>query len=77
MSDYDPMGHEVPKMDDDWPADMSTVFNDTDITETLTLTTIVAVTTMKNTLTPTPATTCGTIPSTSADGSRHTEGTVG
>ena len=77
MADYDPMGLAVPKMDADSPADMSAVFNDTDVTKTLTLTVMVTVTNMGTTLTPTPVTTSGTIPSTSADGSRCTEGTVG
>ena len=42
MADYDPMGLAVPKMDDDSPADMSTVFSDTDVTETLTSTMMVS-----------------------------------
>ena len=71
------MGLVVPEMDDDSPADMSTVFSDTDVMEALTLTVMVTVTTMATTLTPTPVTTSDTIPSTSADGSRHTEGIVG
>ena len=77
MADYDPMGLAVPKMDDDSPADRSTVFNATYVTEALTLTMMVTVTTMGTIPTPTPATTTGTIPSTSADGRRCTEGTVG
>ena len=32
MADYDPMGLAHPKMDDNSPADLSTVFSDTDIT---------------------------------------------
>ena len=69
MADNDPMGLAVKKMDDDSPADMSTVFNDPDVTKVLTLTMIVTVTAMGTTPTPTPVTTSGTIPSTSADGS--------
>ena len=69
--------YAVPKVDDDSPADMPTVFSDTDVTKVLTLTMMVTVTTLETTLTPTPVTTCGTIPSTSADGSRCTEGTIG
>ena len=38
MADHDLMGLAVPKMDDDSPANMSTVFSDTDVTEALTLT---------------------------------------
>ena len=56
---------------------MSIIFNDTNVTEALTLTTIVIVTTMGTTLTLTPITTSSKIPSTSADGSRCAEGTVG
>ena len=70
MADYDPMGLAVSKMDDDSPADMSTVFSDTDVTKAST-------STMMVTVTATPVTTSGTIPSTSADGSRCTEGTAG
>ena len=77
MAEYYPIGLEVPKMDDDLPADMSTVFSDTDVTEASTLTIIVTVTTMETTLTPTPVTTSGTIPSTSTDGSRCTEARAG
>ena len=77
MADYDPVGLAVPKMDDVSPADMSTVFNDTDVTEALNLTVIVTVTAMGTILTPTPVTTSGAIPRTGAGGSRHTEGTVG
>ena len=77
MADYDPMGLAVQRMDDDSPADMFTVFNDTNVTETLTSTMMVAVTTMRTTMTTTQVTTSGRISSTSADGSRHTEGTVG
>ena len=33
MADYDPVGLAVPKMDDDSPADMSTVFSDADVTK--------------------------------------------
>ena len=46
MADYDTMGFAVPKMDDDSPADMSTVFSDTDVTKALHLTMMVAVTAM-------------------------------
>ena len=67
---------QSPKMDDDLPAYMPTVFSDTDVTKALTSTMNVTVTAMGNTLTPTPVTTSGTIPSTSADGSRHTGSTV-
>ena len=74
IADYDPMGLAIPKMDDDSPADMSTVFSDTDVTEALTSTKMVTVTTIGTTLTPTPVKTCGIIPSTSVDGSRCTEG---
>ena len=49
---YEPMGFAVPKMDDDSPADMSAVFNDTDVTKASTLTMMVAVTTMGSTSTP-------------------------
>ena len=76
MADYDPMDFAVPKMDDDSPADMSTVFNDIDVTEVSTLTMMVTVATIGTTRTPTPVTTFGTIPSTSADGSTCIEGTV-
>ena len=69
MANYDPMGLAVPKMDDDSPADMSTVFSDTDVTKASTLTTMVTVTTMGYN--------SGTNPSTSADDSRHTKGIVG
>ena len=77
MAEYDPVGLAVPKMDDDSPADMSTVFSDTDVTKASTSTMMVTVTAIKTTLTQTPVTTSGTIPSTSADGSRHIEGTAG
>ena len=77
MADYDPMGIAVPKMDDNSPADMSTVSNDMDVTEALTSTTMVMVNIMGTTLTPMPVTTSGTIPSTIADVSKCTEGTVG
>ena len=77
MAEYDPMGLAVLKMDDDSPADIYTVFSDTDVTKASTLTMMVTVTTIKTTLTPAPVTTSGTIPSTSADGSRHTVGTAG
>ena len=77
MADYDPMGPAVQKMDDDSPADMSTVFNNTDVTEALTSTMMITVTIMGTTLTSTPAMTSGTIPSTNAVGSTHTEETVG
>ena len=77
MTDYDPMGLGVPKMDDDSPADMSTVFNDRDVTEALTLIMMVSVTAMGTTPTPTPVTMSDTNPSMSANGSRHIEGTVG
>ena len=55
MADYDHMGLAVPKMDDDAPADMSTVCSDTDVTKALTLTTMVAVTAMGTTLTSKPS----------------------
>ena len=71
------MGLEVPKMDDESPADMSTILNDTDVSKALTSTMMVTVTTMGTTLTPAPVTTTGTISRISADGSRHTDGTVG
>ena len=77
MAEYDPINLPVPKMDSDSPADMSTVFSDTDVTKTSTLTRIVTVTTMETTPTSTPVTTSGTIPNTSADGSRHTDSTAG
>ena len=77
MAEYDPMALAVPKIDDDSPADMFIVFSDTDVTEASTLTTVVLVTTMETRTTPTQVTMSGTIPSTSADGSRCTEGTVG
>ena len=67
----------VQKTDDDLPADMSTVFSDTDITEALTSTMMATVTAMGATLTPTPVIPSGIIPVTSADGSRHNVGTVG
>ena len=73
MAEYD---IAVQKMDDDLPADMSIVFNDTDVTEALTSTMMVTSTAMGPTLTPTTVITSGTISSTSADGSRHTKGTV-
>ena len=63
-------------MDDHSLPDMSTVFNNTDVIEAITLTMTVAVTVMGTTLTPTPVTTSGKIPSTSPDGRRCTEGTV-
>ena len=75
MADYDPLGLAVPKMDDDSPADMSTVFSDTDVNKTLTSTMMVIVAAMGST--PTPVKTSDTIPSTSSDGSRHNEGAVG
>ena len=77
MADYDPMSLAVPEMDDDSPTDMSTVFNYAYVTEALTSTMMVTVTTMVTTPTPTPVTTASTIPSTSADGSRCTDVTVG
>ena len=55
MAEYDPMGLAVLKMDDDSPADMSTVFSDTDVTKASTSTVMVTVTTMETTLTPTSA----------------------
>ena len=51
MAEYDPMNLAVPKMDDNSPANMSTVFNDTEVTKTVTLTMMVAPTTMGTTLT--------------------------
>ena len=75
MADYDPMGLAVPTMDDDSPADMSTVFIDTDVNKVLTSRMMVTVATMGTTPTPTPVATSETI--TSADGRRCTEGTVG
>ena len=60
------MGLAVLKMYDDSQADMSTVFNDTDVTKALTLTMMVTFTTVGTTPTPTPVTSSGTIPSTSA-----------
>ena len=77
IAEYDPMGPAVPKMDDDSPADMSTVYSGTNVIKASTSTMRVTVTTIETTLTPTPVTTSGTIPSTSADGSRCTEGTAG
>ena len=77
MAEYDPMGLAVPKMDDDSPADMSTVFSDTGVTKVSISTTTVTVTTVETTLTPTPVTTSSTLPSTSADDSRCNEGTAG
>ena len=77
MADYDLMGLAVPKMDDDSPADASTVFSNTDVKKDLTSTMMVTVTAMGTTPTPTPVKTSGIIPSTSADSIRHTEGTVG
>ena len=77
MADYDPMGLAVPKMDDDSLADMSTVFSDTDVTKALTLTIMVTFITLETTLTPTPGTTSGSIPITSAGGSSHNGGTIG
>ena len=38
IADYNPMGLAVPRMDDDLPSDMSTVFSDTDVTKALTST---------------------------------------
>ena len=75
MAEYDPMGLAVPKMDDDSPADMSTVFSDTNVTKASISTMMVTVTAMETTLTSIQVTTSGTIPS--ADGSRCTEGTAG
>ena len=49
MAIYNPTGLAVPKMDDDSPADMSTVFSDTDVTEASTLTMMVTDITMENT----------------------------
>ena len=60
MAVYDPMGLGIPKMDDDSPADMSTVFNDADVTEASASTMMVAVTAIGTTLTPALVTTCGT-----------------
>ena len=77
VAEYDPMGLAVPKMNDDSPVDMSTVFSDTDVTKASTSTMMVTVTTMETTPTPTPVTISGTIPSTSADGCRCTEDTAG
>ena len=54
MADYDPMSLAAPKMNDDSPADMSTVFSDTDVTEASTSTMMVTVATMETMLTPTP-----------------------
>ena len=71
------MGFAVPKMDDASPVNVSTVLNDTDITEALTSTTMVTVTTTGTTPTPTQVETSGTITSTGADCSRHTESTEG
>ena len=56
---------------------MSTVIRDTEINDALTLTMMVTVTAMGMILKPSPVTTSGTIPSTSADDSIQTEGTVG
>ena len=56
---------------------MSTVFSDTDVSKASTLKIMVTVTAMGTKLTQTPVTTSGTIPSTSADGIRYTEGTAG
>ena len=77
MAGYDPMGLAVPMMDDDSPADMSTVFSDTDVTKSSTSTMTVTVTTIGTTLTPTPVTTSDTIPCTGADGSRCTDNKFG
>ena len=77
LANPDPLGLAVPKMNDNSPADMSTLFNDIDVAEALTSTMMVTVTTMGTTPTPTLVTTSDTIPSTSSDGSRYTEGTVG
>ena len=55
---------------------MPTVFNDTDVAEALTSTMMITVTNMGTTPTPVPVMTSGTIPSTSAYGSRHTGGTI-
>ena len=77
MAEYDPVGLAVPKMNDDSPAEMSTVFSDTNVSEASTLTMMVTITAMGTTPAPTPVTTSVTIPSTCADGSRHTEGVVG
>ena len=77
MADYDPKGLAVPKMDDDSPADMPTVFNNSDVTQALTSRMMVTIITMGTTLTTTPVKTSGTIPSRSEDGSSHTESTVG
>ena len=78
MAEYNPMGLAVPKMDDNSPADMSTFFSDTAVSKASTFAIMITVTSKETTLTPTPVTTSGTIPSTSADGSsRHTEGRAG
>ena len=77
MADYDPRDLAVPKMDDDSPADMSTVFSNTDVTEALSSAMMVAVTAMGATPIPTPVTTPSTIPSTCAGGIRCTEDIVG
>ena len=63
-------------MDDDSQVDMSTIFNDTDVTEALTSAMMVTVTTMGTTPTSNPVITSRTITSASLDGSRCTEGTV-